>query len=135
MVKETHFANNNQQMYQNEWGGPMVCVHGESNARGVAILFRQNLDLKICKTTRCNEGRYILCVVEINEKKLLLINVYTPNHDNPMYFVNLFEVINKQKHVDCIIMGDFNLVLEPSLDSHKRVNNNKKLAKGSTAIP
>ena len=58
--------------------GKMELAHGTNGARGVAILFNPELNVKIVKTSVCNEGRYFMVNNVINKEKNLLIYVYAP---------------------------------------------------------
>ena len=85
-IQETHFKKNKQKIIKNECGKNVYFSNGASNARGVAMLIDKNLDYKLVKQVKDNEGRWIMVVIDIEETKLLLINVYAPNDDNTEFF-------------------------------------------------
>ena len=80
-LQETHSTGNNEKQWKAEWGAPLELAHGNSNSRGVAILFRKGFDCKIIKKVIDPNGRYII-EVQINDEKYFLVNVYGPNNDN-----------------------------------------------------
>ena len=43
-LQETHSTKDNESMWKTEWGATLFCCHGANNARGVAILIRNNFD-------------------------------------------------------------------------------------------
>ena len=43
-LQETHSTQGNEVSWQREWGATLICSHGANNARGVAILIRNNFD-------------------------------------------------------------------------------------------
>ena len=66
----------------NGGGGRIIFDNGASNAKGVAILFDRNLDIKINKVIKSGYGRYLIIESEINGQTILLTNVYAPNEDD-----------------------------------------------------
>ena len=58
-----------------------------------------------------------------------MINVYAPNQDDPRFFKTLKELIEQADADYDIMCGDFNLVLNPSLDSHNYINVNNPRAR------
>ena len=63
--------------------------------------------------------------LEQDDFSFTLTNIYVPNSDSPNFFVEMAEHLNSfNEHR--IIVGDFNLVLDPDLDSKNVTNNNKK---------
>ena len=47
---------------------------------------------------------------------LTLVNIYTPNEDDPKFFQLLFEHLSAFRSEEIIIGGDYNLVLDPEKD-------------------
>ena len=119
----------NKQIWSNEWGGKMYFNCGESNARGVLILVSNKLHHRTCEIINDGEGRIIGIQMNVNEQRWLLVNLYAPNVDNPGFFQNLFKTIYETPHDYLILGGDFNLVLNPTLDAHNRKYNNNKALK------
>ena len=75
------------------------------------------------------DGRQLAVDIELDEKKLSLMNIYAPNEDKPEFFVRMLENISKLKNADTIIGGDLNLVLDEKNDSYKRQKNHTKSAR------
>ena len=59
---------------------------------------------------------YIILDIEIDGFRLTLCNLYAPNDDEPQFFLDLFEILERHPNDDRIIGGDWNLVLDVSLD-------------------
>ena len=55
-------------------------------------------------------GRFLICDIVTNSKCLTVANIYTPNEDDPNFFLSSF------KCKGIIIGGDINLVLNVGLD-------------------
>ena len=62
--------------------------------------------------------------VKLENKKITLINVYGPNTDNPQFFDKVMECCDSFDNEDIIICGDFNLIIDPSLDCDNYTNIN-----------
>ena len=71
-------------------------------------------------------GRFIILDIELPDvARFLLINLYAPNCNNPEFFKNLAELVEKSDTRNVIFTGDWNLVLDPTLDTYnyKHINN------------
>ena len=113
-------------IWASEYGGKMFFSNGESNCRGVAICTRRDLDIQINKIQKDEKGRFIIIDSVVNEKPLLLVNIYAPNEDEPQFFAELFCEMAGAMAIDRVIAGDFNLVLDPVKDAYNRKSNNSK---------
>ena len=118
MLQETHMIKNKANMYKSSWGGNIYHSHGESNARGVATLISKRAGVKVKKAYKNSSGRILILDVEHKNLDMTLCNVYAPNDDNPSFYVELFQMIEKAGSKNIILGGDFNLVLD--LDRDKK---------------
>ena len=110
-IQESHSTRNVCRIWRSEWAGEIVFSHGDSNARGVAILTAKNSGVKVISTQTDEDGRIIFCTTEYDGKKLLLCNCYAPNEDNPQFFEKIMEKLNTFSYDTCIWAGDFNKCL------------------------
>ena len=62
----------------------------------------------------------------INNQSVTIVNLYAPNTDEPQFFIEVFKTLAQHATGQCIIAGDFNLVMEHAKDSCNRINNNDK---------
>ena len=123
-IQESHGTNKDNSIWSHEWGNKIVFSNGESNARGVAILFKRFHDC-VTEIIRDVAGRYLLVKIEVEGLTYCLGNIYAPNEDNPAFFQSVFKEI---KNMDCvfnILGGDYNVVQNPNMDRNddKRYNN------------
>ena len=82
------------------------------------------------KIDRDKEGRRITIELEIDNCSITITNIYAPNLDKPEFFTTLFDKLNKIEVLEHIVGGDYNVVLDPKMDSKdRRTNNNKAQAK------
>lgn len=45
LAQEMHSSVKTENLWKSEWGGKIIYSHGESNARGIAIMIRRNLNI------------------------------------------------------------------------------------------
>ena len=126
MLQETHSEKEDEQIWRSQWGSDIFFSHGERNARGTATLFSKKLQHEVKKINIDNDGRIVMIDCKINDKELLITNVYAPNKDDPNFFVNMFSMMSNFNTADRIIAGDLNLVLDVKNDACNRKGNNTK---------
>ena len=115
-LQETHCVKKDEKFWVSEFGGTILFNNGNSKSRGVAIMFKKELDVKILKVERDEEGRSLIVKVGWDEKTFVFANAYAPNHDDPNYFLKLFEKITEIDSDYTIMGGDLNIWLDPKLD-------------------
>lgn len=125
-LQETHFTTKEENYIRAQWGYDCFFSNFSSQAKGVAILFNNNFEYKIheIKKDEEYEGSKLMLDVTIEDKRTLLVNIYGPNRDDPHFYSSaLADIIPFD--IPVIIAGDFNLVLNPEVDSYnyKHVNN------------
>lgn len=116
LLQETHCDKKVEKLWKSEWGGSIFFSHGESNARGVAILFGRKFKCKVIKMARDLEGRVLAVAVEVNTRKYVLSVLYAPNSDKPDFFVSAFSLVFSLGIDLKIIGGDMNTVLDLEKD-------------------
>ena len=126
-LQDTHFDKKLEKYVSAEWGYTCLFASYQSNARGVAVLFNNNFEFKIKKVDRDVNGNYIFILVTTMGKDILLVNIYGPNKDSPNFYVKINEKISQYEKHGLIVVGDWNLVMDPYLDysNYKHVNNPK----------
>ena len=58
---------------------------------------------------------------------MTIISVYGPNRDNPNFYEDLSNRMAKYENDLFIVGGDFNLIMNPDIDSYNYVNLNNQL--------
>ena len=116
-----HSTQENEACWQKEWGATLISSHWANNARGVAILIRNNFDCVVEDSVIDSNGRFIILKVLLNGEPTLLVNMYGPNRDNELvafYHTVLQIIVNKNfDDIENIIMGgDLNCPLNPIID-------------------
>ena len=115
-LQETHSTKKDEKRWNMEWSSKIYYSHGTSQARGVAILIKKKLGIKVQFIQKDDNGRYINLKIQYAHDDYVLSNVYGPNIDDPVFFHHFIDDI-KELNTDLkIIGGDFNLILDPLLD-------------------
>ena len=126
-LQETHSDDSIEHLWRLEWGGDIFFSHGETNARGVCIMIKKNSGIQT-KNVICDaDGRWIKINVTEGEKSFELCNLYAPNKDTPKFFANVIDSIEMTED-KFMLIGDFNLVLNNTLDRRGAKCNNEKAA-------
>ena len=133
LLQETHCESQNDiNNWSHEWGGEAFWSLGTNYAKGVAILIKPNLDIKIKNPDFDTHGRHVAVNIEIDDFVGKIINIYAPNNpkDRKKFVRDLKlyveEYTNAQPENDEVIIGgDFNCTLDVVLDRRyeKRKNN------------
>ena len=114
-LQHTHFVSENHKEMYALWGNECYFSSYTSNARGTAILFNKNKEIKIHDTKTDSNGNMLALDLTIESKRITLINIYGPNVDTPVFYEGITNTLESFKNEACIICGDFNLVLIWSL--------------------
>ena len=112
--------------WEKHWGKKtdIFLNHGQSNARGNAIVFN-NLDFAVDRYVDDKNGRLQIMSIKVTdyEKNLLLINIYNENAENDQLsllekLVQLLDAFGDLSDHVIIFGGDFNLFFDRALDAH-----------------
>ena len=126
-LQDTHWLSKDVKLIKQIWNGECL-VHGVStNSRGVAILFKKNIEYEILSHYNDDLGNLISADLKLSSIYIKLINIYAPNNDSPSFFQTIAEIINSSEQPYTILCGDFNVPLNTDIDTYnyKKVNNPK----------
>ena len=110
---DTRFAPDLENTVKEEWGGPSYFSSLNSQSRGIAILFKKNLPIKICDHFSDKNGNLLGILFEYESKIILLHGVYGPNQDSPnFYATEVFSKIEEWNPHFTVFSGDWNIILD-----------------------
>ena len=115
-LQETHCTLDVQQLWTTEWGGPIYSSYGTSQAKETPTSINPKFNITVGRTVKDSDGGYVIMDLSIDETSFALVNVYVPNRDDPEFFKQLFKEITNMENTSLIVLGDFNLILDPKLD-------------------
>lgn len=73
--------------------GKFICTGNSSNQTVVAILINNGLNIAIMKIYEIVIGRMLAIQVNIENKQIIIVNIYGPNKDDMMFFQKLEDFI------------------------------------------
>ena len=120
-LQETHSSVKDEKLWNDEFEGQLFFSHGKTNSCGAAISFVSTKALNILNITHDNLGRILVIKVKINDSVFVLINIYNDNTESEQLhtlnnLVNILETIKDIQNKCVVLGGDFNVILNPSLD-------------------
>ena len=79
-------------------------------------MFNNNFENKLHSKEADLDGNKLVLDITINGKRMTLINIYGPNRDSPELIFAAIKSDIERFGNPVILAGDFNLVLDPSID-------------------
>lgn len=130
MLQETHSGKGTHDIWKREWDSDAFFSGQNNNSEGVGILINQNFSYTIQNHTSIIDGRMQTLDIIINNKEITLINIYGPNSDNIIFYKTLEKYLRENEEKTFIIGGDFNTVLNETLDKRNgRIDTHRQCRK------
>lgn len=116
--QETHLSNvEHDKLKKMGFKNTYYSSHRSGKKRGVAILISNRTKFEFKSEISDKEGRFILVKGKIENKEVTLVNIYAPPGSNISFYKKVFNLIATESHGSLICAGDFNLLLNPRLDT------------------
>lgn len=122
-LQETYLTDSEAAKLKRDWVGQIYHSSYTSKKHGVAIVVDKKLNFLIVKEQKDEQGRMILVEAKIDGKKVNLCNIYAPNIGDPIFFHGINNLIGGIPDGHTILAGDFNQVLDGTLDETTFSNN------------
>lgn len=120
LLQETHLLKSEENSLIDSNFNQIFSSCYNNRQRGVSILIHERLPFMLNSMITDSEGRYIIVQATIFNKLYTIVNLYAPNGDDPAFFHKVFSILSDLPlNSTNIIGGDFNTVMNPSMD---RVN-------------
>ena len=117
LFQETHSNQDSVDLWEREWGRGHAYFSGDkSNKEGIGILINEKLNVQDIKHKEIIVGRIQSIEIKIENKNVIIVNVYGPNTDDAHFFEILYNFIRANDDKNIIIGGDFNTTLNPNID-------------------
>ena len=71
-------------------GRKTIFFHGENNCKGVAVLVKQSSKIDFGNVNIVPAGGYCFAEIKINDKNLVIKNIYAPTKEEPAFLVLFF---------------------------------------------
>ena len=128
-LQDVHIQSQQESYVKAEWGNDAYFSCFNSSSRGVLILLNNNFEYKVEKINSDVNGNYIILDINIEGKKFTLINLYGPNDDKPKFYKELRQKYKTLNNDNIIMCGDWNLVINPDLDTNNYLHINNPRAR------
>jgi len=115
-LQETHCEKETIEDWKREWKGDIIASYGTHNSRGTCILLRENLEYEITSQKVHKFGRYVAIELKVGNAQYKIASYYGPNNDDPVVLTELIEIIRNMEGENTILCGDFNLLMDLTLD-------------------
>ena len=115
-IQETHLKTDAVGYLKRRWVGQLYHSQFNVKARGAAILIHKDIAFQAEEVIADTNGRYVIVIGQLFHLPVILVNVYAPNFDDHNFFAKLFSAIPARNNYNLIIGGDFNCVLNSTLD-------------------
>jgi exonuclease III len=125
LLQESHCTPKRETSWGKTFGRQYTSYYsnGSSRSCGVITFLPERLGKYVKDQDRDTEGRCLIISLEIKTVKYAIINIYAPNQDSPaaqMEFLDFLDSkLEKYKDHTILMGGDFNMVLNPTLDRYK----------------
>ena len=107
-LQETHCNNETESKFQLDWGDKCIFSNKNSQSAGVMILF----DYEIEDYIKDNDGRFLICILKVNNEKILLASYYGLNSDEIYLLEDFCNRIEQLNDMPIVCGGDWNLITE-----------------------
>lgn len=89
----------------------------DTKSKGVSILIAKHCPIQISEVQRDPQGRFLFLKGTLHHRPITIVNVYAPNTQQVTFFRKTFRQLLTFQSGTLIVGGDFNVALNPSLDT------------------
>ena len=133
LLQETHSGDGTHNVWEMEWGNDSYFSVTKTNSEGTAILINSNFAYTIQQYKEILVGRIQALELTVNDKELVILNIYGPNTDDIFCFEILENYLKENEEKTIIVGGDFNTVLDIELDKKNGRSDTHRLCRKKTS--
>ena len=127
ILTDTHCSVDKEKQWHHEWGYKAYFSSHTSRSRGVAILINNTFKYIIHKEIKDTEGNFFILDMTIQDYRITLVALNSPNEDSPKFFENIQSIVSDIPNSSIIMVGDWNVVQDFNLDTNNyKARNNIK---------
>lgn len=116
LLQETHLLKADTVRLADKFYHTIAFSSADSKTKGVSIVARRNLRIKVLSSWADDMGRIVITGIEFNSRKIALVSAYAPNvFDSDFYNVITVKMLELTDY-SFIVGADFNAVWDPVLD-------------------
>jgi exonuclease III len=121
-LQEMHIINRNKHRLRKKGWKKIYQVNGPQKQAGAAIFISDKVDFKPTLITQDKEGHSILIKWEIDQKEIIIINLYAPNVNAPNFIKHTLKDLKAYINTNTVIVGDVKTPLSSIDRSSKQKN-------------
>ena len=129
LLQETHSGDGTHNVWETEWGKDWYFSGAKTNSEGTAILINSNFAYTIQQYKEILVGRIQALELTVNDKELVILNIYDPNTDDIFCFEMVENYLKENEEKTRTVGGDFNTVLDIELDKKKGRSDTHRLCR------
>jgi exonuclease III len=95
-------------LFINPYCSYKIIHNSHKNSRGVAILYKNDLNLTVLQEARDDDDNQLLVKCLIQNHTVILASIYGPNSTDPIFFNNLSNNIHSLGDYPIVVGGDWN---------------------------
>uniref|UniRef100_A0A8C6VK66 exodeoxyribonuclease III n=1 Tax=Naja naja TaxID=35670 RepID=A0A8C6VK66_NAJNA len=129
-LQEVHIAQKQKYLLENKKLGNLFLALDQKKKKGIVLYIKDWIPASLIYSDK--EGRTLMVEVEIRKTKTLLVVIYAPNGPQESLFQKLHNKLKELQYQELCIIGDFNAVIDKSLDykgNNTNLEKKKKLPK------
>lgn len=116
LLQETHLDDKEHLKLQQGGFGQVFFSSFTSRSRGVAILVKKNLPLKVLNCVKDKFGRFVIINGTLQGQNISIMNIYFPPAHPPDFLTKAFLDFSELNSDTAVVGGDFNCLLNPLID-------------------
>lgn len=123
-LQETHFHSDSVAKLSNHiYQSAFHATNPASKTKGVSLLVSKHADFHLLDSLVDPDGRFIFLKGMYASKPITLANIYCPNEHHVTFFRKTCELLSSFQQGMVLLGGDFNVPLNPILDSSSGTSN------------
>lgn len=129
LLQETHLLNKDSGRIANKYYHTIASSTASTKTKGVSIVCRRNLKIKVLDLWTDDAGRIAIAKVELYDIKIALISIYAPNTFDNCFYDTLTQRMLDLTDYSFIIGADMNAVWDVNIDrSNSTASRDQELA-------
>lgn len=118
LIQEIHFRMDNiPKLHNKHFPTVYHASNKDAKSKGVSILISKQCPIQISDVHRDPLGRFLFLKGTLHQRPITIVNVYAPNTQPVSFFHKTFQQFLTFQSGALIVGGDFNVALNPSLDT------------------
>ena len=111
-----HAGDKNKTAFEKDWGSEVI-ISSSPESRGVAVLFKGDLNIMVREIEKDDTGNLLL-ILQVCDLIFYLCGIYGPDTDCPEFYANLRNRLMQKENLPVVICGDWNLVMDYNADTY-----------------